>query len=145
MRVSQIPVVCALFAGCRSDRAPAPRGTVARRDDRTAAAAAAQRLAGCYVLEADHSPSYHLRLDAGGEAHRTGPGATANVAGDRWEWSARTESTFVVAWSGIDSWMEFDVVSRDGKWIADGVLRTVGGQQHLPARVERVGCPAPGA
>ena len=146
MRVGNSAVVFVLFAACRSDgEPPASQRAAAGRGDRTAAAASPQRFVGCYILQTAGSPAYRIKLAPGGEVRPIGAGVTEDASGDHWEWSARSDSTFVVSWSGIDSWMEFNVARRDGKWTAERVVRTTSGEERLPARVERVGCPLPGA
>lgn len=86
-----------------------------------------------------------MHLAPGGEAYLIGSGADGNRPGDTWEWSAGTDSTFVVSWSGVDSWMKFTVRHRDGKWVADGTITTADGEAKRPAAVEKIGCPLPGA
>ena len=141
-----LALAAGVFLGaCRSDHAS---GAAAGKGDPAAAAApgaVARQLAGCYVLRTDSAPPYRLYLSPSGEASLVGAGAQPNRPGDAWEWSAKTESTFVISWSGIDSRMEFNVGRRAGKWGATGVITTAAGDTPLTPTIERVECQSPGA
>lgn len=144
MHIAPLAVACVLTLACRPDRAP---GVAARRHEQSGTdptAPTGLRLAGCYVLRAVGPPAYQVHLAPGGDAHLIGPGATPNRTGDEWRWSVTTDSSFVVSWSGIDSWMEFDVHPRGGGWIADGVVTTTSAETHFTTPVERSRC-QPGA
>ena len=146
MRLGPVMVVAVLGSACRAD--PTPR-SVTSQGDRTAAPGvtqtAAPGLAGCYVLSTGSVPPYRLRLAPSGEASLIGLGAEPNRPGNAWEWSAKTDSTFVITWSGIDSWMAFHVERRAGTWVASGVITTATGDTPITPTIERVECPVPGA
>lgn len=145
MRLGPLFVAGVFILACRAD---GTSGAASREDGRTAAAAteaAAGRLAGCYTLRTGSLAPYRLRLSPSGEASLIGPDAEANRPGDAWEWSATTDSTFVVSWSGVDSRMVVTVRRRERQWVADGAITTVNGETRLTPTVERVQCPPPGA
>ena len=144
MTVGRMLIACVFLSACRSHRAPdAAAGNGGRAP--TEAGAAAAPIVGCYVLDTGGPHPYRVHLAPGGAAYLVGPGAAGNSAGDHWGWSGIADSTFVISWSGIDSWMNFTVARSQGTWVADGVITTAHGETKLPTTIEKVGCPLPGA
>ena len=151
MRIAQIICAATVLGACRSERSWPEATPSAGRSELEAV----RRLAGCYVLQTDSAPPYHVQIDTtrttgAWRAHLFGPGATANHPGDEWSWSPKelsADSSFVVHWGGIDGEMKFIVRRQGKKWAADADLRT--GQPnvhwHPATLVERVTCPNQGA
>jgi len=143
MRVGRMVFASMFLWGCNSDRAPDVAAGKVGRPVTDAAIAATQPLVGCYVLNTGGPAPYRLHLAPGGDAYLIGPNAEGNRPGDEWTWSASTDSTFSVAWAGIDSWMKFSVARHAGQWLADGGVTTANGETELPTTIERVECPLP--